>query len=118
MNEAARGTGVSLAFVTVPDKDVGQKIARSLVQSKLAACVNIIPGIESVYCWEGAVHSDSELLLKIKTRTVLVPELTAHVKGLHPYDECEVTAVEVSGGSKSYLKWVLDSTEPPAKAPQ
>ena len=64
-----------------------------------------------MYFWEGKVQSDEELLLKIKTRTPLLPELTAHVKGLHPYDECEVTAVDIAGGSDSYLRWVADSTK-------
>lgn len=108
---------VSLVFVTVPSKDVGQKIARSLVENKLAACVNIIPGLESVYFWEGKVQSDEELLLKIKTRKALLPELTTHVRQLHPYDECEVTAVDVTGGSDSYLQWVRDSTKEAAAPP-
>lgn len=120
---------------------MGKTIAQSLVEGKLAACVNIISGglqphahmpaearlpyttqcahphshsptgVESVYWWDGKVQSDAELLLKIKTKTALVPELTSRVKELHPYDECEVTAVQVSGGSGSYLAWVLDSTK-------
>ena len=57
------------------------------------------------------MQSDAELLLKIKTRTPLLPELTAHVKGLHPYDECEVTAVDIAGGSDSYLRWVGENTK-------
>lgn len=62
----AGGTGVSVVFVTVPSADVGRKIAHSLVQSKLAACCNIIPGLESIYFWEGKVQSDQELLLKVE----------------------------------------------------
>ncbi|PRW61281.1 Nitrogen regulatory PII-like isoform 1 [Chlorella sorokiniana] len=111
MSAAAGGTGVSLVFVTVPSAEVGRKIANSLVENKLAACVNIIPGLVSIYSWQGKIESDAELLLKIKTRKQLLPELTEHVKGLHPYDECEVTAVDVTGGSPSYLAWVLDSTK-------
>ncbi|KAL4855287.1 hypothetical protein ACK3TF_004043 [Chlorella vulgaris] len=100
---------LSLVFVTVPTKEVAHSIARNLVESKLAACVNIIPGtqlcLESVYVWQGKVATDAELLLKIKTRRALVAQLAAAVKELHPYDECEVTAVDVTGGSDSYLDW-------------
>lgn len=81
---------VAVAFVTVPSKDLGSKIAAALVERRLAACVNIIPGVESVYWWEGKVNTDAELLLKIKTRKALVPALTAAVVELHPYDTCEV----------------------------
>lgn len=59
------GTGVSLVFVTVPSAEVGRKIAHSLVESRLAACVNIVPGVESVYAWQGKIESDQELLLKV-----------------------------------------------------
>jgi periplasmic divalent cation tolerance protein len=68
-------------------------------------------GLESVYVWEGKVQSDAEVLLKIKTRRTLVSELTSAVKHLHPYEECEVTAVDVTAGSDSYLQWVRDSTK-------
>ncbi|GAB4815006.1 hypothetical protein N2152v2_002052 [Parachlorella kessleri] len=108
---AAASTGAVVVYVTVPSKDVGRKIADSLVESKLAACVNIIPGLESIYVWEGKVNRDEELLLMIKSRESLVAELTQHVKGLHPYDECEVISLPISGGSMSYLKWVMDSTK-------
>lgn len=61
--------------------------------------------------WEGKVNRDEELLLMIKSRAALVSELTAAVKGLHPYTECEVIATPITGGSPSYLQWVLDSTQ-------
>lgn len=68
MSAAAGSTGVSLVFVTVPSADVGRKIAHSLVENKLAACVNIIPGLESIYSWKGKIESDQELLLKVRCR--------------------------------------------------
>lgn len=70
MSAAAGSTGVSLVFVTVPSADVGRKIAHSLVENKLAACVNIIPGLESIYSWKGKIESDQELLLKVRRRGV------------------------------------------------
>jgi periplasmic divalent cation tolerance protein len=96
----------------------GEKIAGSLVESKLAACVNIVPGLTSVYWWEGKVNKDSELLLMIKSRQALLPDLTSHVRGLHPYAECEVIATPIVGGSASYIQWILDSTvAPPQERP-
>ncbi|KAL5012646.1 hypothetical protein ScPMuIL_011197 [Solemya velum] len=80
----------SMAFVTVPDMTVAKKLAGGLVKSKLAACVNIIPGITSVYEWEEEINEDSELLLMIKTSTEKVPELSKYVRENHPYDVAEV----------------------------
>lgn len=104
-------TDIVMIYVTVPDKDVGRTIAHALVSEKLCACTNILPGIESIYFWDGKVITDEELLLLIKTRASLLPEVTRRVKEMHPYDECEVVAVPVVGGSGSYLKWVRDSTK-------
>lgn len=102
-------SGVVVVYVTVPNKDVARQIAFALVGEKLAACTNIIPGLESVYEWDGKIQSDNELLLMIKTSASSIPSLTYRVKELHPYDECEVIAVPVTGGSSSYLQWVMNS---------
>ena len=99
-------TPYSIAFVTVPNKDVAEKIAGGLVSAKLAACVNIIPGVTSVYEWEGKIEQDSELILKIKTRTSRVPELTEFVKSNHPYDVCEVITTTIDSGNPQYLDWL------------
>jgi periplasmic divalent cation tolerance protein len=80
------------------------------VEAQLAACGSIVPGLTSVYRWQGAVHKDPELLLVIKTRAALLSALAARVKQLHPYDEPEVLALPAVGGSAGYLRWVLDST--------
>lgn len=113
MNDSSTdaSTSVVMVYVTVPNRDEGRKIAHAIVGQKLAACANIVPGLESIYFWEGKVNADEELLLLIKTRRALLPELTAKVKALHSYSECEVVAVPVVGGSASYLQWVLDSTK-------
>lgn len=108
--EVATVSDAIVVYVTVPNQDTGEKIAGSLVESKLAACVNIVPGVTSIYFWEGKVNKDQELLLIIKTRRNLLPDLTAAVKGMHPYDEPEVVGLPILGGSESYLKWVRDST--------
>eukprot|EP01025_Chloroclados_australasicus_P046888 TRINITY_DN5189_c0_g1_i3.p1 TRINITY_DN5189_c0_g1~~TRINITY_DN5189_c0_g1_i3.p1 ORF type:complete len:225 (-),score=14.93 TRINITY_DN5189_c0_g1_i3:126-800(-) len=105
---APSASDVVVVYVTVPDMEVGRSIAHALVEGKLAACCNIIPGLKSVYMWEGKVNEDAELLLMIKTRQETVQNLTRKVQELHPYDECEVIALPVVGGSDSYLKWVMD----------
>jgi periplasmic divalent cation tolerance protein len=87
-------------------------VAAALIEGKLAACVNMIPGVESMYWWEGKVQTDSELLLMIKSRASLVETLTAQVKAVHPYDTPEVIAVPITGGSDAYIQWLLDSTVP------
>ena len=99
-------TPYSIAFVTVPNKEVGETIAGGLVSSKLAACVNIIPGVTSVYEWEGKIEKDSELILKIKTRTSRIPELTEYIKSKHPYDVCEVITTSIESGNEQYLDWL------------
>lgn len=100
----------NVVLCSVPSRDVGKTIAHTLVEEHLVACVNLIPGIESVYYWQGKVTSDNEELLIIKTAEEIVPLLTERIKKLHPYDECEVIALPIVGGSHSYLKWVVDSS--------
>jgi periplasmic divalent cation tolerance protein len=83
-----------------------------LVRRKLAACCNIIPGLTSIYEWEGKICNDSELLLMIKSTRQALPALTAAVQTEHSYSECEVIAVPVVGGSQSYMDWVVNSVKP------
>lgn len=97
-------------YVTVPTADVGRQVAAALIESKLAACVSMIPGVESMYWWEGKVETETELLLMIKSRASLVDALTTRVKEIHPYDTPEVIAVPITGGSDAYIKWLLDAT--------
>ncbi|XP_039287806.1 protein CutA homolog [Nilaparvata lugens] len=77
-----------------------------LVSNKLAACVNIIPQLTSVYEWEGKIQEDSELLLMIKTRSAKVEPLTKYVKENHPYSVCEVITTPITGGNQAYLDWI------------
>ncbi|KAM0031714.1 putative divalent ion tolerance protein, CutA [Helianthus debilis subsp. tardiflorus] len=99
-----------VVYVTVPNKEAGKKLAGSIVKEKLAACVNRVPGIESVYLWEGEIQTDSEELLIIKTRESLLNALTEHVKANHEYDVPEVIALPITGGSIPYLEWLKNST--------
>ena len=103
---ASREGMYSIAYVTVPNEDVGKKIAHGLVKGKLAACVNLIPKITSIYEWEGKVEEDSEILLMIKTRTSRLDELTSFVKVNHPYEVCEVITTPIASGNPQYLEWI------------
>ena len=99
-----------VVLCTCPDDVVAERIASALVEERLAACVNRIPGIVSTYRWQGAVHSDREILLLIKTTCDQVEPLTALVASLHPYELPEVLAVEVAAGSPGYLDWVVGNS--------
>jgi periplasmic divalent cation tolerance protein len=99
-----------IAFVTAPNKDEGARIAESLVSERVAACVNIIGGVESIYRWEGEVTRDSEVLLIIKTTDERYEELERRVIELHSYATPEIVAFRIERGSEAYLRWLRDST--------
>ena len=103
---------VRAVLVTAPNADVGERLARALVDERLAACVNLVPGIRSFYRWEGQVQADDEVLLVIKTRSDRCQALADRVQHLHPYDLPEVLALPVSGGSVPYLEWVQQESRP------
>jgi len=98
----------SMAFVTAPNHEIAKSLASGLVSGKLAACVNILPGVTSVYEWEGKVNEDPEVLMMIKTRTSRIPELTQYVQKNHPYDVPEVITTSIEGGSAAYLSWLRE----------
>ena len=98
-----------LVLITAPNADKARSIAEALVSEQLAACVNIIPAIESVYRWEGKVSRDSEALLIVKTTNDCYEALERRVKQLHSYTTPEVIAVKIERGSAEYLKWLRDS---------
>ena len=99
-----------LCLITAPDREAADRIARMLVDERLAACVNILPGITSVYRWEGAVETGEEVLLMAKTMRTRLDALTVRVKQLHPYDVPEVIAVGIEGGLPAYLDWIAAET--------
>ncbi|KAH7302174.1 hypothetical protein KP509_23G059600 [Ceratopteris richardii] len=111
MSTQTQGTGNIVVYVTVPNKDAGKELANSIINSRLAACVNQVPGVESTYLWEGKVETDSEVLLIIKTRESLLESLTQHVIQNHKYDVPEVIALPIIGGNPSYIKWLEESTK-------
>jgi periplasmic divalent cation tolerance protein len=99
-----------LCLCTVPDGATGRRIAYHLVEAGIAACVNRIPGLVSVYRWEQAVQEDDEELLVVKTRADRLEDLANAIRQIHPYELPEVVAVPVSGGLEEYLDWIRVST--------
>ncbi len=102
---------VRLALMTAPDAETARRLARALVEERLAACVNVVPGVTSIYRWEGAVHEDAELLLVAKTQADRLPALAERLRILHPYALPELVALAPTGGSERYLDWVCAETE-------
>ena len=96
-------------FVTASNKEEAQKIADSLIKKKLAACVNIIDKIESVFWWEGKVSRGREVLLVIKSRKTNLNKIIKQVKAIHSYSVPEIIALPIAGGYKPYLEWINDS---------
>ena len=103
---------VQVVLVTAPDAEVGTRLARAVVEERLAACVNLVPGVRSIYRWAGAVQEDAEVLLVIKTREDRVAALSRRVHELHPYELPELIAVGVLGGSERYLDWLRGEAAP------
>ena len=97
-------------LATVPDAEVGRRLARSLLQERLIACANLVPGVTSLYRWEGEVQEEDETLVVMKTRSELVPRLIARIPELHPYELPEVLALRVDDGLPAYRRWVLGET--------
>jgi periplasmic divalent cation tolerance protein len=95
-----------VVFITVDTQENAQKIIGKLLNERKAACVNIIPKVESRYWWQGKIESSDELLLIVKTRVELLDELITLVKQNHPYTVQEIIAIPIVGGNADYIKWV------------
>jgi periplasmic divalent cation tolerance protein len=99
-------SGALLALSTVGSEADGERIARALVERRLAACVNVVPGLRSVYRWRGAVENETEVLLLIKTREERFAALREALVELHPYELPELVALPVVAGHAPYLAWI------------
>ena len=95
-----------VVLCTVPSLEEGRRLARELVDQRLAACVNLIQKVESIYRWQGAVESAEEVLLVVKTTPVRFVELREKIAALHSYDVTEFLALPVTDGSAAYLEWL------------
>ncbi|MFV0446451.1 MAG: divalent-cation tolerance protein CutA [Planctomycetaceae bacterium] len=106
---------VSLVYCPVGTADEALELGRQLVTERLAACANVVPGVTSIYHWDGALQQDSEVLLLLKTRTDLVSSLRDRLRLLHRYDCPAILSWELATVNAEYLQWVLQETtsEPP-----
>lgn len=104
-------TGFISVHIMVPSKELADKIARALVDDKLAACVNIIPNIRSIYRWQGKVSADHETLLLAKSRADLFAALEAKVKSLHSHNVPCIVAEPIVAGHQPYLDWITTETK-------
>lgn len=95
-----------LVLCTAPTEDVGATLARGLVEARLAACVNLVPGVRSFYRWKGAIEDDAEVQLLIKTSPARFDALRAWIEEAHPYEVPEVVALPIEEGSPAYLGWL------------
>ena len=101
---------VIVVLITAGSIEEGERIAGSLIDSHLVACVNIVPSVKSIFIWEGKTDQQTEVLLIAKSRKALLNQIIEHVKKIHSYSVPEVIAIPVIGGSEDYLKWVEKTT--------
>jgi periplasmic divalent cation tolerance protein len=99
-----------VVFVTVPSRETAMEIGKAILNEKLCACANIIPGVTSLYWWQDKIQEDSEMLMIIKTREDLFESLKNKIVELHPYEVPEVVAMPIINGNEPYLKWIKNVT--------
>jgi periplasmic divalent cation tolerance protein len=100
---------LQIVLVTAPDVDTARALARSVLEARLAACVNIVPQIESHYWWRAKIDSGAEVLMLIKTTAAQIPELERAILEKHPYDTAEFVVLSASGVTEKYWRWIQDS---------
>lgn len=100
-------SGLSVLLCTAPSMEVAARLGRTLVEEKLVACANLVPGVRSIYAWKGAVCDEPEVLLLLKARTDAFEAVRARIVALHPYEVPEVIRLEVAAGHAPYLAWAL-----------
>jgi periplasmic divalent cation tolerance protein len=106
------GEDAIVVFMTASNGEEATRLADLLIGAHLAACVQILPEMESVYRWEGKIERQSEILLLAKTTTAKLADLEREVRALHSYETPEIIAVPIVAGSSPYLAWLFDSLNP------
>ncbi|MDA8092201.1 MAG: divalent-cation tolerance protein CutA [Nitrospiraceae bacterium] len=99
-----------VVFITAPDEEMAARIAKALVGETLAACVNIVRGVRSIYSWQGNIEDEAEVLLIAKTKKSLFEKLSRRVKDLHSYQTPEIIALPITAGVPEYIDWLNDVT--------
>ena len=105
-------TDYRLVLCTCPDQECATRIAERLVEERLAACVSLVPGLTSIYRWQGGIQRDAEVLLLIKTVAGRFDALAATLCALHPYEVPEIIALPITAGLPDYLTWMTRCTQP------
>lgn len=101
-----------VVFITAPNRDEAARLAEMLIERRLAGCVQILPGVESVYRWQGQIERQEEVLLIAKTLSGKLDDLSREVIALHSYETPEIVAVPIVSGSGPYLEWLVASVNP------
>ncbi len=109
MSDQLNNQRVKLVLCSFPDIEKARQIGTHIIQKQLAACVNLIPEIESIYRWKGKIESEKEVLCLFKTTNHHFLRLKAEILDLHPYETPEILLLDITGGSKDYLDWVFTS---------
>lgn len=101
----------AVVLVTTPSLEEGQRIARAVLEQRLVACVNLVPGIQSLFWWEGKLEEAAETLMVMKTKEAAVPRLIEAISMMHTYSVCEVISLSVTDGNRPYLDWIDETVE-------
>jgi periplasmic divalent cation tolerance protein len=100
-----------IVFCTVPSKKTAAKITKAVLEARLAACVNVIPSVDSAYWWKGKIERSRELLLIMKTQSTKMKKLIQCIKSNHPYEVPEIISMKIQEGSEDYLAWIKQSVK-------
>ncbi|MEM4699599.1 MAG: divalent-cation tolerance protein CutA [Candidatus Nezhaarchaeales archaeon] len=101
--------GYALVMITCPSREEAERIAKRLVEARLAACINIVAGLRSLFWWRGRLEEAEEALMLVKTRMDKLERLASEVKALHSYEVPEIVALPIVGGLEDYLRWLDES---------
>lgn len=115
--KVVRSTSHRMVLVTVPDLGVARALASAVLESRTAACVSLVPGVESHYWWKGRIEQSAELQLVMKTTARRVSRLAAVVRAHHPYETPEFVVLPITAGSASYLRWIGENVSESGPGP-